>query len=121
MATTFLEAKQKFPVEKRTELRAGTNSVLLIPPLPHILPKFLTLPMDIHFFNFILAGIILTSAALSSAFASSGEVRVSFTDLAYNFTLSAWNTTLPNVNETGAPLVLGQNGKVSTFFGCFVS
>ncbi|KIL60332.1 hypothetical protein M378DRAFT_187793 [Amanita muscaria Koide BX008] len=51
--------------------------------------------MDIHFLNFILSGIILT---------------VSFTDLAYNFTLSAWNTTLPNVNETGVPLVLGQNG-----------
>jgi hypothetical protein len=31
--------------------------------------------------------------------------------LPYNFTLSAINTTLPNANTTGAPLVLGQNGK----------
>ncbi|KAF8638633.1 hypothetical protein AX17_002058 [Amanita inopinata Kibby_2008] len=31
-------------------------------------------------------------------------------DLPYNFTLSAWNTTLPNANSTGVPLVLGQNG-----------
>ncbi|KAL0959058.1 hypothetical protein HGRIS_014358 [Hohenbuehelia grisea] len=36
-------------------------------------------------------------------------------DLPYNFTLAAWNTTLPNTNSTGAPLVLGQNGATSGF------
>jgi hypothetical protein len=33
--------------------------------------------------------------------------------LPYNFTLAAVNTTLPNINTTGVPLVLGQNGKCS--------
>ena len=35
--------------------------------------------------------------------------------LPYNFTLSAVNTTAsdPNANTTGAPLVLGQNGRCS--------
>ncbi|CCL98476.1 uncharacterized protein FIBRA_00474 [Fibroporia radiculosa] len=31
-------------------------------------------------------------------------------DIAHNFTLAALNTTLPNANATGAPLVLGQAG-----------
>lgn len=31
--------------------------------------------------------------------------------LSYNFTLAAVNVTLPNANLTGAPLVLGQDGK----------
>ncbi|KAL6298751.1 hypothetical protein BKA93DRAFT_833949 [Sparassis latifolia] len=30
----------------------------------------------------------------------------------YNFTLAAWNWTLPNANDTGAPLVIGQAGAV---------
>ncbi len=33
-------------------------------------------------------------------------------DIANNFTLAAYNSTLPNANSTGAPLVLGQNGAV---------
>lgn len=33
--------------------------------------------------------------------------------LANNFTLAAWNTTLPNSNSTGAPLVLGEDGETS--------
>lgn len=33
-------------------------------------------------------------------------------DSAENFTLAAYNTTLPNANATGAPLVLGQAGAV---------
>ncbi|TFK66972.1 hypothetical protein BDN72DRAFT_899386 [Pluteus cervinus] len=33
--------------------------------------------------------------------------------LSYNFTLAAVNTTLPNSNSTGVPLVLGQNGATS--------
>ncbi|KAF8635274.1 hypothetical protein AX15_000496 [Amanita polypyramis BW_CC] len=36
--------------------------------------------------------------------------RVVLTDLPYHFTLAAWNATLSNANETGVPLVLGQNG-----------
>lgn len=35
--------------------------------------------------------------------------------LPHNFTLSALNTTLPNANSTGAPLVLGQSGKPQLF------
>lgn len=31
-------------------------------------------------------------------------------DIAFNFTLAALNVTLPNVNLTGVPLVLGENG-----------
>ncbi|KDR79329.1 hypothetical protein GALMADRAFT_243321 [Galerina marginata CBS 339.88] len=37
-----------------------------------------------------------------------GQVTLGY--LPQNFTLSALNTTLPNANHTGAPLVLGQNG-----------
>ena len=37
-----------------------------------------------------------------------GQVPTGF--LPYNFTLAAVNVTLPNANQTGAPLVLGQNG-----------
>lgn len=33
-------------------------------------------------------------------------------DIAYNFTLAAYNVTLPNANSTGAPLVIGQAGAV---------
>ncbi|KAJ3575403.1 hypothetical protein NP233_g1125 [Leucocoprinus birnbaumii] len=33
--------------------------------------------------------------------------------LPYNFTLAAYNTTLPNHDKNGAPLVLGQNGATS--------
>ncbi|KAI0692696.1 hypothetical protein C8T65DRAFT_669343 [Cerioporus squamosus] len=33
-------------------------------------------------------------------------------DTATNFTLAAWNTTLPNANNTGVPLVLGQAGAI---------
>jgi hypothetical protein len=32
--------------------------------------------------------------------------------LPYNFTLAALNSSLPNANSTGAPLVLGQNGQL---------
>ena len=32
--------------------------------------------------------------------------------LPYNFTLAAWNKTGTNANDTGVPLVLGQNGAV---------
>ncbi|PFH46911.1 hypothetical protein AMATHDRAFT_153437 [Amanita thiersii Skay4041] len=35
---------------------------------------------------------------------------VSLTDLPFDFSLYAWNTTRPNANSTGVPLVLGQNG-----------
>ena len=31
-------------------------------------------------------------------------------DTSFNFTLTALNTTLPNANSTGVPLVGGQNG-----------
>ncbi|KAJ3490101.1 hypothetical protein NLI96_g1685 [Meripilus lineatus] len=33
-------------------------------------------------------------------------------DIAYNFTLAAYNTTFPNANSTGSPLVLGQAGAI---------
>lgn len=33
-------------------------------------------------------------------------------NLSYQFTLAALNTSLPNTNDTGAPLVLGQNGAI---------
>ncbi|PSR77075.1 hypothetical protein PHLCEN_2v8064 [Hermanssonia centrifuga] len=33
-------------------------------------------------------------------------------DIAYNFTLDAYNSTLPNSNSTGAPVVIGQAGAV---------
>ncbi len=33
-------------------------------------------------------------------------------DIAYNFTLGAYNSTLPNSNSTGAPVVMGQAGAV---------
>lgn len=35
----------------------------------------------------------------------------SIASLPYNFTIAAVNTTLPNTNSTGVPLVLGQNGE----------
>ena len=33
-------------------------------------------------------------------------------DIAYNFTLAAYNATQPNVNNTGLPLVLGHNSVI---------
>ena len=33
-------------------------------------------------------------------------------DIAYNFTLAAYNITLPNANSTGAPLVVGYGGAI---------
>lgn len=38
--------------------------------------------------------------------------KITFADLACNFTLAAVNLTLPNANSTGAPLVLGQAGEL---------
>lgn len=40
-----------------------------------------------------------------------GQTVISKSTLSYNFTLSAVNTTLPNANTAGVPLVLGQNGE----------
>ena len=37
---------------------------------------------------------------------------VQLSALPYNFTLAAWNETLPNANSTGVPLVLGQDGTI---------
>ena len=36
--------------------------------------------------------------------------------LPYNLTLAAYNTTLPNHDHNGAPLVLGQNGILTSRF-----
>lgn len=33
-------------------------------------------------------------------------------DVAYNFTLAAYNATLPNANSIGVPLVVGQAGAI---------
>ncbi|KAF8885374.1 hypothetical protein CPB84DRAFT_1750169 [Gymnopilus junonius] len=55
--------------------------------------------------GFISSAFFLLSLAVER---SSGQVTLDC--LPFNFTLAALNTTLPNVNNTGAPLVLGQNG-----------
>jgi hypothetical protein len=39
--------------------------------------------------------------------------------LPYNFTLAAYNVTLPNYGQNGAPLVLGQNGTYPRFVVVF--
>ncbi|KAI5829954.1 hypothetical protein K523DRAFT_372556 [Schizophyllum commune Tattone D] len=48
---------------------------------------------------------LLLALALSPFLASSAFAQQK--TLPYNFTLAALNTTLPNANDTGAPLVLG--------------
>lgn len=35
-----------------------------------------------------------------------------FASTAQNFTLAAWNTTGPNTNSTGVPLVIGHAGSI---------
>ena len=50
----------------------------------------------------------ITTLTFASPFAGP-----TLTDLPYHFTLAAWNTTRPNANGTGVPLVLGQNGASS--------
>lgn len=56
------------------------------------------------YFAFLAVTISVLRAVLTLAY------PFSETTLAYNFTLAARNTSLPNANETGVPLVLGQNG-----------
>lgn len=62
--------------------------------------------MTLPVYFIILA--VTTSLTIASPFAVP-----TLTDLPYYFTLGAWNTSLPNTNETGVPLVLGQNGTSS--------
>ena len=59
---------------------------------------------------------ILSLAALLFAPSVYADIP-SQSGLPYNFTLAALNSSLPNANSTGAPLVLGQNGLVSV--NCF--
>ena len=51
---------------------------------------------------------ILTLALVLAFFTSTAIAQQK--TLPYNFTLAALNTTLPNANDTGAPLVLGYEG-----------
>lgn len=55
--------------------------------------------------NGIFALALLTLSLVNIAV---GQDPLNF--LPYNFTLAAVNVTLPNANQTGAPLVLGQGG-----------
>ncbi|KAF8962082.1 hypothetical protein BDZ97DRAFT_2026110 [Flammula alnicola] len=50
---------------------------------------------------------------LVSSAAALGIGPITLGNLPLNFTLAAVNTTHPNTNRTGAPLVLGQNGASS--------
>ena len=57
--------------------------------------------------NGIFALALLTLSLVNIAV---GQVPTGLGFLPYNFTLAAVNVTLPNANQTGAPLVLGQDG-----------
>lgn len=56
-----------------------------------------------------VANILSLTAALFAHSVYAGVIA-SQSSLPYNFTLAALNSSLPNANYTGAPLVLGQNG-----------
>ncbi|KAF5354268.1 hypothetical protein D9756_006968 [Leucocoprinus leucothites] len=55
--------------------------------------------------------LLIVPPGLSNPLSSSRVADV--VTLPYNFTLAAYNTTLPNPNRNGAALVLGQNGATS--------
>lgn len=59
---------------------------------------------------FLLWAKILVLLGLPLCVCANGET-LSSSSLPYNFTIAAVNTTLPNANLTGVPLVLGQNGE----------
>ncbi len=44
-----------------------------------------------------------------------GDLGAGIFDIAYNFTLAAYNTSQPNANSTGAPLILGQDGAIQGY------
>ena len=60
----------------------------------------MAMPFKFIFWSLLLGGLCAAQSDLST--------------LCYNFTLAALNTTLPNANSTGAPLVLGEDGTILT-------
>ncbi|KAJ3982527.1 hypothetical protein F5890DRAFT_1529499 [Lentinula detonsa] len=64
--------------------------------------------------RFLAALLVAASSSTTfiTAFPVHLTVRSSETTFAQNFTLAALNTTLPNANSTGAPLVLGAAGGI---------
>jgi hypothetical protein len=67
-------------------------------------------------FSFAIAAVSAAPAALQARQFAVGPqcagLGVATFDVTYNFTLAAYNKTLPNANDTGVPLVLGQNGAI---------
>lgn len=61
------------------------------------------------FSSFFALAVVLamTTVSLAQSPASSAPLKT----LPYHFTLAALNTTLPNVNDTGVPLVITGHGK----------
>jgi len=59
--------------------------------------------------SLVTAVISVLSISMNSAM---GSPLTSISTLGSNFTLAALNTTLPNANYTGAPLVLGEAGAI---------
>ncbi|KAK0199967.1 hypothetical protein DFS33DRAFT_1388264 [Desarmillaria ectypa] len=70
-----------------------------------------------------MSSMFLLISLLSVFFTGTEAAAVSAVPtLSYKFTLAALNTSLPNANNTGAPLVLGQNGAiVGMFFETYAS
>ncbi|KAL1755009.1 hypothetical protein FB107DRAFT_275256 [Schizophyllum commune] len=68
------------------------------------------------FSSFFALAVVLamTTVSLAQSPASSAPLKT----LLYHFTLAALNTTLPNVNDTGVPLVIAGQGGIhgATFF-----
>lgn len=65
-------------------------------------------------FSCLASFLLFVSLCSSLPVASSSGIE-NIVTLPYNFTLSAYNVTLPNTDKNGAPLVLGQNGAHSLF------
>ncbi|KAG7439795.1 uncharacterized protein BT62DRAFT_688057 [Guyanagaster necrorhizus] len=63
---------------------------------------FVMSAMSSMFFLFSLLSLFFTGTEAAAVSA--------IPTLSYKFTLAALNTSLPNTNDTGVPLVLGQNG-----------
>ncbi|KAL1662110.1 hypothetical protein GGF50DRAFT_90228, partial [Schizophyllum commune] len=55
----------------------------------------------------IFVGLALSAFLVPASATPLSTSSDSLKTLPYNFTLAALNTTLPNVNDTGVPLVLG--------------
>ena len=115
LVNVFLDGLDDFPpVKERTQQlsvsahrRPPTSNS---PPEPSYLHKFAMQTNVLTLFVGLALSAFLVPASATPLSTSSGSLKT----LPYNFTLAALNTTLPNANDTGVPLVLGYDCMASS-------